>query len=32
MTQHGVPHATIAGSADIRAELIAMTRVFARAG
>jgi hypothetical protein len=32
MTVHGVPHATIAGSANIRTELIAMTGVFARAG
>jgi uncharacterized protein (DUF58 family) len=32
MTVHGVPHAMIAGSTDIRTELIAMTGVFARAG
>jgi uncharacterized protein (DUF58 family) len=32
LTLHGVAHATIAGSADIRAGLIAMTGVFARAG
>ena len=32
MTMHGVPHAMIAGSADIRAGLTAMTGVFARAG
>jgi hypothetical protein len=32
MTVHGVAHALIAGSADVRTELIAMTGVFARAG
>ena len=32
LTVHGVAHAMIAGSADIRQELIAMTGVFARAG
>jgi uncharacterized protein (DUF58 family) len=32
MTLHGVPHAMVAGSTEIRAELIAMTGVFARAG
>jgi hypothetical protein len=32
MTVHGVPHAMIAGSTDIRTGLIAMTGVFARAG
>jgi hypothetical protein len=32
LTLHGVAHATIAGSADIRAGLIAMTGVLARAG
>jgi len=32
MTLRGVPHATIAGSTDIRTGLIAMTGVFARAG
>jgi hypothetical protein len=32
MTMHGVAHAMIAGSADIRTELIAMTGVYARAG
>src|SRR6185295_5344161 len=32
MTVHGVAHAVIAGSSDIRPELIAMTGVFTRAG
>jgi uncharacterized protein (DUF58 family) len=32
MVTHGVAHATIAGSTDIRTALIAMTGVFARAG
>ena len=32
MTVHGVAHAMIAGSTDIRPELIAMTGVFTRAG
>lgn len=32
MTLRGVPHALIAGSGEIRAALIAMTGVFARAG
>lgn len=32
MTGHGVPHASIAGSADIRAQIIEMTGVYARAG
>jgi uncharacterized protein (DUF58 family) len=32
MVAHGVPHATIAGSAGIRAGLTAMTEVFARVG
>jgi uncharacterized protein (DUF58 family) len=32
MTLQGVPHALIAGSGEIRAALIAMTGVFARAG
>jgi uncharacterized protein (DUF58 family) len=32
MIEHGVPHATIAGSADIRAGLNAMTGVLASAG
>ena len=31
LIEHGVPHATLAGSADIRAGLTAMTEVFARA-
>jgi uncharacterized protein (DUF58 family) len=32
MTTHGIPHTTIAGSADIRHRLVEMTQVFARAG
>jgi hypothetical protein len=32
MIEHGVPHATIAGSADIRAGLTTMTGVLASAG
>ena len=31
MTGHGVPHAMVAGSADIRTALTAMTGVYARA-
>ena len=32
MVGHGIPHATIRGSAAIRTQLIAMTEVYARAG
>ncbi len=32
MTTHGVPHASIAGSARIRGAMVAMTEVFTRAG
>jgi hypothetical protein len=32
MIAHGIPHATISGSVGIRAGLIAMTEVLARAG
>jgi len=32
MTSHAIPHTTISGSGDIRARLVEMTEVFARAG
>jgi uncharacterized protein (DUF58 family) len=32
MTSHAIPHTTISGSADIRARLVEVTQVFARAG
>ncbi len=32
LTAHAIPHATIAGSSDIRRELVRMTQVVARAG